>query len=112
MGDVVTFRLRDFPMHPKRGVHGDVRWRQFVSTLQLRIPLRGAEWDGVKEETFYVKISAREIIVRCMKCCVMEDFNASFQDLVCPKQCWYCLERDANDPSNRSRVLCIEVTKR
>lgn len=104
--------MRDFPMAPRRGVYRGVQWMQFESTLQLRVPLRGAEWNGVKPEMFHVKVSEREIIARCTSFYVMEELNLRFQQEVDPERCWFRLDGDLSDGSGRSRVLLVEVAKR
>lgn len=112
------FRLRDFPMEPARGNFRSVEWMQFVGTLQLRLPLRGEEWNGVEEGDFEVAIREREIAVKCHRRGTpgpLQDVSGWLQGDIQAKGSWFCLEWDTRDTAieqSRSKVLLIELEKR
>lgn len=84
----------------------------FEATVQLRIPLRGAEWKGVKPEAFHVKVSERELIAKCTSFYVMEELGLRFSHDVDPEGCWCSLERELGEGGARSKVLLVELAKR
>lgn len=109
-----VFRIRDIPMPPERGVRRAVEWLHYTGSLQLRLPLTGRDWQGVKEEDFEVRLRTNEVQVKCKsrnEAAGLQDLNGKLKNAIRPKECWFALEADVRDPTGHGKVLVLDIAK-
>ncbi|CAE7312000.1 HOP2 [Symbiodinium sp. CCMP2456] len=97
-----------------------LRWRHYTSTVQLYWTLGdgwvGEGWEGLQDADFEVRVSASELVVRCLagprKSEVLGPLSGRLLNEVEPGRCWFAVERDVRDPRRQRRHLVIELAKK
>jgi len=115
-----VFRLRDLPMQPAAGSLQELRWRHYMSTVQLYWTLGdgwvGEGWEGLQDADFEVRVSTSEMVVRCRagprKSEVLGPLSGKLLNEVDPRSCWFAVERDVRDPQRQRKHLLIELAKK
>jgi len=113
-GALPVFRLRDLAMEPRMGAQREVAWMQFTSTVQLRLRLAGSSWEGIRPDEFQVAVCPTELSVKCSRVQggAVQAVSGKLRREICPKGCWFDIERDVHDPNSTDRFLVIELVKK
>jgi len=105
------FKLRDFPMEPKRGIEGPVQWMHYAGSVQLWLPLEGADWEEVTEKDFEVRLVERAISVHC-KGRAIAALTSQLHKEINTSQCYFSLERDLAGNKGERKALCLDLAKK
>merc|ERR1712216_264960 len=110
------FKLRDFPMEPYQGNHGNVAWMQYVESLRLHLPLHTDECENIEDVEVRVRKSA--ISVRSSGSSredqqahdsLLRDICGNLKQDVDPDASWYELESaNGNGKSQKSLVVHLQ----